>query len=61
MPDIDDHSGRFWYLLDPHGQLVRVSASSRSMGQITCVSTYHDFLKLTRRAHYRIQAGRASA
>jgi len=57
MPDIGVHNVRLWYLLNAHGQLARVSASSRSMGQIACVSTCHDILKLTRESSPQNSSG----
>lgn len=61
MPDIGIHSVRLWHLLNAHGRLARISASSRSMGQIACVSTFRDVLKLTRESSPQNQAGRAWA
>ena len=57
MPDIDDHTRRLCYFLGTHGQLTRVSASNRSMGQIARVSTYHDFFTLARESSLQNSSG----
>jgi hypothetical protein len=38
VPDSVIHNLRLWYLLDARGQRARVSASSRTLGQIARVS-----------------------